>query len=638
MNTVVRAISCVSRRYVATAETMACPAHEVPDVSRHPLYNPQQALLVEEPPTGTGWVHELKLDGFRMGVLIADGAVQIISRRGTDYTTEYPEIVEAARGLPVSQALLDGEVVVLDDRGVASFQRLQQLGQSRRGLAYFAFDLLALDHEPLYALPLRERKARLEALIAEAASPRLRYSTHFDAAGPVVFQHACALGAEGIVSKRLDAPYRPGIRAADWQKIKCVKRQEFVVGGFTDPDGSRLGVGSMLIGYYEGRELRFAGKVGTGKGWTGDFSRELRHRLAAIEQDRCPFTPRPPGWLGKNAHWVTPQQVVEVQFAEWTEGGHARHPTLLGFRTDKAPTEVVRELAAEPPKPMLFPALRLTAAGVAAIYRDFADVVLPHVANRPLTLVRARQPLTRDDALRTQAEFVHHTAGDQAFVSDVVPRLQIQEKKKVGEYCYVDSTDALLALIESGVVEWHTWNARIDEIERPDRIVFDFDPGPGVAWPRVVEAARAVRRVLGERDLQSWVKTTGGKGLHVVVPFARREDWDTVYAFSKVIATDVAATDPAGYTLAFEKEGRDDKVLIDYKRNYRTAIAVAAFSIRARPHAPLSVPVAWSELARLGSGERWTLENIRARLARLKADPWADYWTTAQTLPLDLDP
>lgn len=600
-------------------------------------YDPQKAVLVDEPPTGAGWVHELKLDGFRMGISIDGSSVEIISRKGNDYTAEYPEIVAAAKALKVSQALLDGEVVVLDDRGVSSFQRLQQLGQSRRGLTYFAFDLLALDGERLERLPLRERKERLEALLARAGSPRLRYSMHFEGDGALVFQKACELGAEGIVSKRVESAYRAGMRGTEWQKTKCVKRQEFVIGGFTAPDGSRIGIGSMLIGYYEGERLRFAGKVGTGRGWTAEFSRELRRGLERIEQRECPFTPRPPGWLGKNAHWVAPQNVVEVAFAEWTEGGHARHPTLLGFRKDKLPAEVIREqavvVAETPRESLLFPRARLATSDVAAVYAEFIDVALPHVINRPLTLVRAREPITRADALRTQAEFVHHTARDQSFVSDVVPRMRIVEKKKTGEYCYIDSADALLALIASGVVEWHTWNALVDDVEHPDRAVFDIDPGPGVAWPAVVDAARKVRRCLEKHALESWVKTTGGKGLHVVVPFDRGPGWDSAFAFSKAVAAEVAAVDPALYTLSFDKADREGRVLIDYKRNYRTSIAIAAFSPRAQTTAPLSVPVAWSELSRLGSGERWTVTNILDRLRRKKSDPWAGYWTASQALP-----
>ena len=315
-------------------------------------YDPQQALLVAEPPKGDRWVHEIKLDGFRMGVLVAGRArtrsVRIISRNGTDYTLRFPEIVEAAMELPAHAATLDGEVVVLDERGRSSFQLLQQLGTSRRGLAYFAFDLLALDGEDLKPLPLEERKRRLEELIGRRAGI-IRYTPHVDADGATVLAHACRLGAEGIVSKCRTAPYGPGRRSEDWQKTKCVRRQEFVVGGFTDPEGSRGGVGSILVGYYEGRALRFAGKVGTGKGWNDAFGRKLRGLLDAIEVDATPFDPPPPGALAKRAHWVEPRLVAEVRFTEWTGDGKIRHPSLQGLRADKPPAEVRREREASAP-------------------------------------------------------------------------------------------------------------------------------------------------------------------------------------------------------------------------------------------------------------------------------------------------
>jgi bifunctional non-homologous end joining protein LigD len=604
-------------------------------------YDPQKALLVDRPPSGAGWIHELKLDGFRMGVLVGArgrGRVRIISRRGTDYTDDFPEIAAAAERLRVESALLDGEVVVLDARGVSSFQLLQQLGASRRGLTYFAFDLLELDGEDLTRLPLVERKTRLKKLLGARAG-RLRYTTHFDAPGDEVFAKACALGAEGIVSKRGDAPYRIGARSADWQKVKCLERQEFVVGGFTDPEGSRVGVGSMLIGYYERASLRFAGKVGTGRGWSDAFGRKLRRRLETIERPTPAFDPPPRGWLGKHAHWVEPRLVAEVEFTEWTSDGSVRHPSLQGFRADKKPRVVVRErkrhdvgAVRAAPGQLVYPALGMDAAALMSLYEAIAEWALPHVEGRPLTLVRRRAPITRDDALRSQAVFVHHTARDQAFVGDAVPRLSIKELKKTGEYRYVESRDSLIALVAAGVIEWHVWNARIDDVERPDRVVFDLDPGEGVRWARVVEAARMLRRVLRARDLESWVKTTGGKGLHVVVPFRREHGWNEVFAFSREVAAQVVDEDPARYTLSFDKRARRGKVLIDYKRNHRTSIAVAGFSTRARPNGAMSVPVRWDELSRLGRSDAFTVTNIVARLTRLRADPWEDYWTARQRL------
>jgi bifunctional non-homologous end joining protein LigD len=599
-------------------------------------YEPQKALLVDHPPAGDRWVHELKLDGFRMGILIDGRRVRIISRRGTDYTAQFPEIVAAARKLGTKHAIVDGEIVVLDKNGVSRFQLLQQLGASRSGLTYFAFDLLSVDGRNLTREPLEDRKRALLKLVGKRAGI-IRYTEHVVGNGDKVFANACALGAEGIISKLRDGPYRMGARSSDWQKIKCIKRQEFVVGGFTDPSGSRVGVGSILVGYYERDALRFAGKVGTGAGWSAAFGRQLRRDLEKIAIDKSPFDPPPPGWLGRNAHYVKPQLVAEVEFTEWTGDGRVRHPSLQGFRADKKPREVMREREISPPPQkaaspkLLFPRAGLSTADLAGLYAEIADWVLPHVKNRPLTLVRATAPITRDDVLRSEAKFVHHTGRDQRFVPDSVPRIGIAEKKKTGEYLYIDSRDALVALVETGVVELHTWNALVSNVERPDRVVFDIDPGPGVKWADVVATAKALRGLLEKRELDSWVKTTGGKGLHVVTPFRAEHDWETVFAFSRAIATEMAERSPR-YILDFDRTARRGKILIDYKRNYRTSIAVAAFSTRATPRATMSVPVKWEELGRLGGSAKWDATNIRDRLRRLKVDPWKSYWSTKQRL------
>src|SRR5438045_5004751 len=327
-----------------------------------------------------------------MGVLINGSKVRIISRRGTEYTSEFPESVRASRNLSTSDSLLDGEIVVLDKAGVSRFQLLQQLGNSRAGLTYFAFDLLRLDRQDLTRQPLEERKRALHKLVGRGAGV-IRYNPHFDRDGAQVFANACALGAEGIISKLRDAPYRWGARSPDWQKIKCVRRQEFVVGGFTDPSGSRVGVGSILIGYYERGSLRFAGKVGTGTGWSNKFSLDLRRQLEKSEIDRTPFDPPPPGWLRKNAHWVKPTRVAEVEFSEWTSDGRVRHPSLKGFRTDKPPRDVGREREAHlrevPESPLVFSKASATRRDLVDLYSQIADWVLPHVKDRPLTLVRA---------------------------------------------------------------------------------------------------------------------------------------------------------------------------------------------------------------------------------------------------------
>lgn len=312
-------------------------------VSKVPLYRPQLATLVDSPPEGDDRLHELKLDGYRIGCILESGKVRLESRRNNDWTAQFPTVAEAAKKLAAKSALLDGEVAVLMPNGVTSFQALQNVAASGGALVYFVFDLLYLDGEDVGALPLEQRKEKLHALLsASKAGKVFKYVDHVGGDAAVVFQQACKLGAEGIISKSRNAPYRAG-RNTVWLKVKCVHRQELVIGGFTDPEGSRAGVGALLVGYYEDGELKYAGKVGTGKGFTRDFLTKLRSQLDAIEQKECAFAPKPKGMKAASTHWVKPKIVVEVQFVEWTSDGHLRHPSLLGIRKDKRPNDVVRE-------------------------------------------------------------------------------------------------------------------------------------------------------------------------------------------------------------------------------------------------------------------------------------------------------
>lgn len=608
-------------------------------------YAPQLAVLASKPPRGAGWVHELKLDGYRAGAAIAGGEVRLRSRRGGDLTAEFPEVCAALRALPVRDALIDGEIVMLDAKGRTSFQALQNRARSRRGLTFFAFDLVWLDGVDLAGRPLVERKRALAALL-DGAPAMLRYAEHFEVDGEQMFRHACELGAEGVVSKRASARYHAGVRSETWQKTKCDLRQEFVVGGFTDPTHPGRGLGSLLIGYHAGGRLVWAGKVSRGYGLGDAALREVRGRLEAMAQTECPFDPPPPGWLGKNAHWVRPELVAEVKFSEWTDAGMARHPTLIGFRTDKRAADVVREGAAPPPKSARAPTA--TVAGVAItspdravfpgvtrvdlarFYEDIADWALPHLTNRPMTLVRCHGSIKESDALRCQCQFLRHTA-DSHRALDGVPRLRIQEKKKLGEYVYLDGLPALLTLFNAGIIELHVWNARVDDPERPDRVVFDLDPGDGASWTDVLTAARAVRAALDDLGLASWPRTTGGQGLHVVVPFARDVTWDDAFGFSRAFAEGLAARHPF-LTTSFSKDDRTGKILLDYKRNYRTSIAVASYSIRARPHAPLAIPLSWREVTPRLRPDQFTLANTRHRLSRLRTDPWSGYTSCKQRL------
>lgn len=525
-------------------------------------------------------------------------------------------------------------------------------------------------------MPLEQRKQLLASVVQEG--PRLRLSAHFELDGATVYEHVRRFGFEGIVSKRRGAAYQPGIRATSWQKVTCAERQEFVVGGFNDADVPARGVGSLLIGYYdEAGALIWAGKVSRGLGLTDAVKHELRALFATMTVKDCPFSPRPPGWLGKNAHWIAPQLVIDVRFRGWTNAGMVRHATMVGVRQDKLARDVVRERpvdvtggsaqatraveAAVPLRPsvptaktaaptrarsaravprvvtdtrtpqhLVFPEVGVSRADLARLYGEISEWVLPHVSHRPLTLVHCAGEVTEENALRSQCAFLHHTSDDQGFLHGV-PRVQIQEQKKIGEYTFVDSIDALSSLVLGGVVELHQWNAKVDDHERPDRVVMDLDPGEGVAWDQVLEAARLVRSHLDELELESWPRSSGGCGLHIVVPFDP-VSWEAAYAFSRNLAERIARGRP-WLTTSFIKRDRTGRILLDYKRNYRTAVAVGTYSTRARPRGPMAVPLAWSEVGARLHPDQWDVTNIRRRLDCLRADPWSGYLRCRQQLP-----
>jgi bifunctional non-homologous end joining protein LigD len=616
-------------------------------VKRSP-YQAELATLVKSPPAGDRWLHEVKFDGYRIGCVVERRRVRLFSRRGNDWTDRFPEVVAAVRGLGLSSAIIDGEVAAVLADGRTSFQALQNWGRGsgRATLGYFAFDLLRRDGRDLAAEPLDARKEELRRLLGDAAGASLlHYSDHVVGDGERVHRQACRIGLEGIVSKLRDSPYRAG-RTLDWQKTKCVKRQELVIGGFTDPEGSRVGIGALLVGTYDDGRLVFAGKVGTG--FTQASSRELRRRLEALAQKTPAFSPPPKGWLGRNAHWVKPKLVAEVAFSEWTDDGKIRHPSFQGLRQDKRPEEVTREAAVAPvtepampkrstkreparakpkedaasvagirvthPERVLYPEAGLTKLELARFYESIARWILPHLLGRPLTLVRCPEGVAED------CFFMKHS---KLWAPPALRRVKIREKHKVGDYLVVEDVAGLVSLVQMNVLELHTWNSTLDHLEEPDRIVFDLDPGPEVPWPQVIEAAKLVREVLETLGLESFVKTTGGDGLHVVVPLRPERGWEECFAFSRAVAERIAADQPARYTTAVKKKGREKKILIDYLRNNRTNTSVAAYSTRARGRAPVSVPLDWSELSARVRSDSFVVATLGKRLSRLRKDPWA---------------
>ena len=614
-----------------------------------PDYVPQLATLVDRPPSGDEWLHEIKYDGYRIGARVRQGRVSLYTRNGNDWTAAFAEIAGAVAKHGLDDALIDGEVAVVLPDGRTSFQALQNTGggDNRGTLAYFVFDLLRLNGKNLESLPLEERKATLKKLVGGRSTGRIRFSEHIEGNGEAFFAEACRAGLEGIVSKRRDQPYRAG-RHGGWVKTKCVQRQEFVIGGFTDPEGMRAGIGALLIGYYEGDRLVFCGKVGTG--FTQKLALELRARLERIEQKTCPFTTPPTGWLGRNAHWVKPDLVGEVVFTEWTSDGKIRHPSFQGLRADKNPKEIRREkpiaipgtshkgpshrsesevanVAISHPDRILYPDLKLTKIDIARYYESIEEWIVPHVAGRPLTLVRC------PEGIGGGCFFMKHS---KVWAPKALRRVRIKEKTKLGEYLIADNISGVVSLAQMDVLEIHTWNSIFEDVERPNRLVFDLDPGDEVDWPAVVRGARMVRDALTALKLESFVKTTGGRGLHVVVPLTPHADWTQCLDFSRALSERFEQAQPERYTTAFAKAGRSRKILIDYLRNNRTNTSIAAYSTRSREGAPVSVPLTWEELRVSLDPRSFTVLTLPKRLARLKTDPWADYWKCRQKLTVQL--
>ena len=596
-------------------------------------YQPQLATLVKAAPDGDEWLHEIKYDGYRIGCLLEGRRVTLVSRNGKDWTASFPPIVEAARALGVRRALLDGEAAILTPDGRTRFQALQNwFAGGGEGLVYFAFDLIELEGEArLAARPLEERKEILRRLLGDGVGC-MRFSDHVAGGGARFLQAACARGLEGIVSKRRSDPHRPG-RTTGWLKSKCVQRQELVIGGFTDPEGTRAGLGALLVGFREGDALRFAGKVGTG--FTQASALALRKKLDALEIDRCPFEPRPAGWLGKNAHWVRPALVAEVEFGEWTGDGKVRHASFQGLREDKSAGEVVRETPAAAGRPVvegvsisnpervMWSEPRLTKLDLASYFAAVAGWMVPHVEGRPLTLVRCAQ------GVDGECEYLRHR---RSWGPAPLRRVSIQEKTKVGEYLVADSAAALVALAQMDIVEVHTWNVRAGAVEQPDRIVIDLDPGPQVAWKEVAGAARLLRRALEALDLESWVKTTGGAGLHVVVPIQPERDWSECLTFARGLAGALARQRPDLFTDKVARAGREERIYLDYLRNNRTNTSVAALSPRARSGAPVSMPLRWEDLSARARPRQQTVVTAARALARRRADPWEGYFRSRQRL------
>jgi bifunctional non-homologous end joining protein LigD len=614
------------------------------------LIEAQLATAAKSPPTCASWVHQITYDGYRMLCRIEHGAARLVSRTANDWTGDFDAVARALALLPVSDAWLDGEVVALDGGGRTSFQALQKAlsAADSRKLKYLAFDLLHLNGFDLRDVALLERKRLLREILSSAPAA-IQYSEHFAVPGPAFLQNVGELGLEGMISTRGDLPYRAG-RGPAWQKIKCLRRQEMVIGGFTDPEGSRHCFGALLLGVYEpDGKLAYSGKVGTG--FSDASLAALSQSLVALGQKTSPFHNPPKGAEARRAHWVQPVLVAEVSFTEWTDDGTLRHPSFLGLRADKRASDVVRERppsanageAAEEPVPRprsqakpravedknavagivvsnpdkkLYPEAAITKRDLALYYAAVGDWMLPHVRGRPLTLLRCPNGWNEECFYQKKAE---------GGVNEAISRVEIENGDgSVSLYMMADSVPAIVALLQMGVLELHPWGSRAPELGFPDRVIFDLDPDDAVEWEELRQAALLVRTLLENIGLTTFLKTTGGKGLHVVVPILPGVGWESVKGFSKAVAEFLERTFPDRFTSKLLKISRRGKIFIDYLRNGEGATAVAAYSTRARANAPVSAPVAWDELSRDLRFDHFNVGNMPKRLKNVKVDPWRD--------------
>ena len=623
---------------VAAAPHRALPAFVAPCL----------ASLSDKAPDSDNWLHEIKFDGYRIQARLDHGKVKLLTRKGLDWTKKFPTVAARIANLPAKSALIDGEVVVEENDGVSSFSLLQQdLKESRHDrMAFYPFDLLHLDGTDLRPLPLVSRKSALAKLLRrQPARGSLRFSESLTEPGTKLLRHACKLGLEGIVSKLADAPYHSG-RGRDWIKTKCSDRQELVVTGVVPSTADARAVGALVLGFYEHGKLRYAGRTGTG--FTRDTARSLFRKLMTIKRDKTPFDTVPAEERGvRKPIWVEPSMVVEVDFHGWTHGDRVRQASFQGVREDKAAKDVVREKAIAAasraaivkrsaplkkvdvsvagvhlthPDRIYWAEGKITKHDLADFYAHVWKWMRPHVIYRPIALLRC------PEGAMGQCFFQKHArAGIPTEHLQLVP-------EKGDKIISIDDLDGLVALVQGGVLEIHTRGTTVDDRERADRLVFDLDPGPGTSWKDVVAAAREVRERLEGIKLKTFLKTSGGKGLHVVLPIMP-EPWDTVKEFCRTVAESMEKDDPDHYVATAAKARRNKRIFIDYLRNSREATAVAPYSTRARAGAPVSVPIEWSELATLKAANQYTVQNLPQRLSRLRKDPWANIGRIKQSLP-----
>lgn len=598
---------------------------------------PELATLVDAAPSGDDWLHEIKLDGYRILARLERRSVTLLTRNGKDWSDRMPTLRAALSELDVEGAFIDGELVALNEKGISDFQALQNSLKDGRdeALVYYAFDLLFDGDTDLRELSLLDRKSRLRELLDRSSKElagRVRFSAHVVGQGQQFFENAAKLGLEGTIAKRAQSAYHSG-RGRDWLKIKASQRQEFTIVGYTQPAGSRSHFGALLLGTRRDGELTYAGKVGTG--FSQASLKDLLTRLRPLERSKPAVVNPPRGAEARGVTWVEPKLVAEIGFTELTHEGFVRHPTFQGLRDDKPAREVKLETAepVSPPRPrghrpaasaaasypltnpdkVLYPEQGITKREVLDYYALVAPRLLPHVANRPLTLVRCPNGYDK------KGFFQKHPGKTQL---PGMRSIAIREKEGKSPYSVIDDELGLFSLVQLGALELHTWGSRADDFEHPDLLVFDLDPDPSVGYQAVIDAALTIRGVFEQAKLETFVKTTGGKGLHVCVPIAAELDFTQAKDFTEHLSRAIAERSPELYVVTQAKAARKGKIFIDYLRNGRGATFIAPYSTRAREGAPIAVPLEWDELSPKLPPSHFNLRNIEGRLRKLGRDPF----------------
>ena len=601
-----------------------------------PPFRPVQlARLVDHVPAGNTWLHEMKFDGYRCLLAIGGGKAKAYTRSGLDWSDKFEPLIAVAAKLKLRSALIDGEAVVLDAHGKSNFQDLQAtLKGGRAALTYYAFDLLELDGEDLESLPQIERKKRLEKLLGPGQEGTIRYSSHIIGKGEELLHHFCEAGLEGVVSKRADAHYI-GARTDAWVKTKCIRRQEFVIVGWTPSDKAR-GFRSLLLAVNEKGKLRFAGKVGTG--FDGEEMDRLLKRMKPLERQMAIVDA--PRAAVKGAHWLEPKLVAEIAFTEETSDGVLRHPSYLGLREDKKPEAVVVEKPTAAPMNqakgattidisnrdrVLFPESGITKGQLADYYEAVAEAMLPWSAERPISLIRCPQGRAK------KCFFQKHDAGT---FGEYVKHVEIREKDGTSQpYLFIENIEGILACVQMGTIEFHGWGSRIEDVEKADRLVFDLDPDEGLSFEPVKTAAFEFRQLLKRLGLETFPMITGGKGVHVIAPLTPKADWPAVKDFASRFAQTAAADHPARFTAELSKAKRKGRIFIDYLRNQRGATAVMPYGVRARPGAPVAVPLTWEELRTLDSPAHWHVGDAKTLAKRAASKALSGWGRADQILP-----